>query len=1217
MKSHEIFLNSKTFILSTICLFLLSIGHSQELTWEQKIGDPSVSFEELKSDFNTYWEGKEIPKGSGYKPFKRMEYFLEKRVDQDGNFDSEALRQEIKKLLEEKPSSQKSISNHWTPLGPNSIPNNNGIGRINVVAEDPNDSSRIFVGTPAGGLWYSEDSGNSWNTTTDLFPNLGVSNIVFDPNNSDIMYIGTGDRDHTFISTSTFGIMKSTDGGFSWTLTNFQPGNSGLPNFTVLHKILIHPTNSNTMIASTDTGVYRTTDAWVTWTLVLANECLRHMKFHPTNSNIIYGTTSGSMCGLNGGIVEFYRSTNNGVSWINTPLPNTTDIQRCAIGLSPATPNKIVLLASYNDPNDNDDFFALYISTNAGASFTTKNIITPPNLGSQQFYDWTLAVNPNNSNIMYAGGVWLYKSTDGGTTWASTSCTNSCIHADQHFSKFEGNRLYIANDGGLWRSTTHGSSWEDLNDGLAITQYYRISNSESNPNQLLAGSQDNGTHQWTTGSWNWEFGGDGMDNEIDPNDDQNLFVSYQRGHFFRSTNGGTTFSPMINPNATGTVGAWVTPIKIDPNNTNNIYTGYDRIWKSTDDGVTWYDPSGSALTSLELIYIDIAKSNSNYIYTTDGWNIWKSINGGTSWVTLTNPPGGTFWIDWIEIDPTNANRLWITKGNAICYSSNGGTSWSDFSTGLPNIPMNTIVYDEGSNDDLYVGSDLGVFFRDASMSAWVPFNVSLPNVIIEELDILEVDNKIRAATYGRGVWEAELVDITPDGNLCSTAIEITGCGPLTAIPPNQGNGASQSDATHSSWYKYTPHYNGTLDIYSCNAGINTRLWIHTGVCSNLTLIASSDDNCEMSPGGSNFASEVLGISVVAGTPIYIEWDNKWSSSGFDFVIDACPSTYSCSEQVNLLFDSNGLALTPFSINNVPSSCLGLMCLDVMFNADNSSSLEITNILGEDGNTVLGQTSISAADCTSSFTEICFSISQYNSWSVDGIIDLYLAPDPDIDNICPGSYVHACLTPCSTENNYSCATADIISVCGTYTATAPDRGSGGSQAGNRDAVWYKFTPTTTGTIDIYSCNGGVDTRLWIHSGSCNNLNLIANNDDSCLISTGGANYASEVRGLNVTAGVPIFIEWDNYWSSAGFNFTIDCNCPPNYSGTNQLTGIQQTSFDFETNGAIESDQIINANVDYDSGSMIELLEGFEVKLGKIFHAFIDGCGNLLQSDDNKN
>jgi len=860
--------------------------NSQE-TWESKMGDPNISFFEIQQDFNDYWSTRDQSvKGAGIKPFKRWEYFMETRVDENGFYDRAKDLQSYNKFLANNSTvTRAGNTNDWTPLGPYGNPSgNNGVGRINVIKLNPDDSDNIFVGTPNGGLWESEDGGLTWVTNTDFLSVLGVSDIIFDPTDSDHMYMATGDRDHNDVS--TIGIMESTDGGATWALTDFRPSFNGLPGFYLIHRILINPNDPDIMLASTTSGAFRTDDAWATWTEVLPSDCLRDMQFHPTNPDIIYGTTSGAYCGGLNPTATYHRSTDNGETWTEIALPNA-NIERAAIGVSLAEPNTVYFFAAINGASN--DFSGLYKSTNSGLTVTEVTVNTIPNMGSQQWYDWTFTVNPNNANELYAGGVGFRKSTDGGVNWTNVGG----IHVDHHYCAFEGNTLFVGSDGGIYKTSNGGTNWTFLNEGLAITQYYRISNAETNGDIMLAGSQDNGTHLLSGGTWSHEFGGDGMDNAIDPNDDTNLFVSYQYGNFFRSTNSGTNFSSMIRPSDTGVDGAWVTPIKIDETNTDIIYTGYDRIWKSTNDGVSWSDVAGSKLTTGNrlLRYIDVAKSNNQVLYTTDYTELWRSDNGGTTWTGLSEPDNN---IRWIEIDPMDPQHVWLAADRDVYESTDGGSSWINISSNLPNVPMNTIVFDDGTADHLYVGTDFGIYYLDITTTNWVLLSQTLPNVEILELDILESEGKIRAATFGRGVWERLTANST-NNYTCNSAKEISGFGIFSSQSPDQGNGAENSDATHSVWYSYTSTHSGTINIRSCNGGIDTRLHAYSGTCGSLVNIGTSDNDCSMGSGMPNNASELLDIPVTQGVPIYIEWDDRWSSECFDFSIEFVASIVNYEE----------------------------------------------------------------------------------------------------------------------------------------------------------------------------------------------------------------------------------------------------------------------------------------------------------------------------------
>ena len=1059
-------------VTSLICFwaFLATAMYSQAdvQTWEDMMGNPNINFYEIQNAFNEYWGDEEIPRGAGHKPYKRWEYLMETRVDKEGYYNPLERQQVYNEYINAHPN-QKNSSNAWSALGPFDHPSgNNGIGRINVIAQHPTNSDILFVGTPAGGIWKSTDGGSNWTTSSDFLTNLGVSDIVFHPTNPNTMYIATGDRDHN--DTSTFGILKSTDGGNTWSLTNFEPSAVADP-FYLIHRILIHPTNGDIMIASTTEGVFRTTDGWNTWSLVLSGTCIRHMQYKPGDHNIIYGTTSSNYCGGNHSTATYYRSTNNGQTWSQITLPHTSTIKRVGIGVTDDNPNVVYFLAAYNDNSGSNDFYALYKSSNSGATVSEVTVNTPPVLGSQQWYDWSFTVDENDENTLFAGGVGFRKSTDGGVTWSNSG---SGVHVDHHFAKYFGSDLYVGSDGGIWKSTNDGSTWSDLNNTLAITQYYRISNAETNASKMLAGAQDNGTHQKTGSSWTHEFGGDGMDNAIDPNDDTNLFVSWQYGHFYRSTNSGGSFSLMIDDNTTGVDGAWVTPIKIDENNTSTIYTGYDRIWKSTNDGVTWTDPLGSALTSgsADLQYIDVAKSNSNYIYTTDYSNLWKSTNGGTSW-SLTADPGNQ--IRWIEIDPTDENHVWVCSNNDVYESTNGGDSWMNISGTLPNIDMNTIVYDQGTNEGLYVGSDLGVFYKDATMSDWVPFGTGLPNVIVLELDINEADNSIRAATFGRGVWEAPLTAVP-----CS--IDNVGDLGIEFCEEAQGSYSRNLEITYSG-----PPATGTLDVNGQSFSITGSPQVVT--LSNLPLDGNFED-------------------------VTVEFSDEPACSLTENNIFMNPDFCPC------LIQDAGIVILPCDDNGTQAPDDDTYTFSIEPGGDNTGSTY----------SVTGDVTASNLSYGS---PVIFDNNGNGYLISNGDLSINIIDDTDPTCTLLNQIVDS---PNTCSSNYICDDAFEISSNGTYSAPGPDQGGGGSETG-RNANWYYFVAPADGLITIQSCGGGVDTRVFVHDGACDDLNTIGVNDDYCEMSPGGNQYASYLDAC-VTSGVTYYIEWDDRWSTSGFNFDFE-------------------------------------------------------------------------------
>lgn len=749
-----------SFILS-ITIVLIAQGQNE---WSNGMFNPEGDFRQTQEAFNNYWEGKTIGKGKGWKPFKRWEAFVEPRVSAEGTFPTHQLYQEWEKIRYQQRSNN-SLEANWQAYGPTDVPlqssgRKRGVGRINVIAFHPNNPNTIWAGTPAGGLWKTTDGGLNWNSNTDLLPNLGVSDIAIDPTNSDIMYIATGDKDGG--DTYAYGILKSVDGGTTWNPTglSFDVSSAYRAN-----RILIHPYNTDILIASTRQNggkVYRSTDAGASWTNT-SNINLISMEFKPDNPNVIYGGESS-----NGGNARTFISEDNGQSWsfINNGLP-TGNSQRVQIAVTPSNPDVVYALYANNEGG----YRGLYKSENGGNTWNLQS--NSPNLlgwdtdgsdeGGQGWYDLSLAVSPTNENLVFVGGVNTWRSTNGGNNFSI--CSHwfggngvEYKHADEHTLTYHPitNALYSGNDGGLYYSTDNGDNWEDISDGLQISQFYRIGISQTNANLLLAGAQDNGTLRGNnTHNWDAVRGGDGMECAVDPQNDNIMYSTVYYGALDISYDGGNSWMD-ISPNYDG---GWITPFEIDPNNPSRIVAGYRKVYESNDYGASWDTISGTFYIGQELDVVALSHNNPQNIYVSQNSKINKTENGGNEWVEC----GTSYFenhVSDIAVHPTNDERVWATysgfgNGHKIYKSEDGGDSWTNITANLPDVPTNCVTFYE-PNETLFIGTDLGVWYRDSSMTNWELFNQGLPHVIINELEIQHNANKLYAATYGRGVWVTNL-----------------------------------------------------------------------------------------------------------------------------------------------------------------------------------------------------------------------------------------------------------------------------------------------------------------------------------------------------------------------------------------------------------------------------------------------------------------------------
>ena len=765
-------MRKKLIIIGLAILFSGFVNIVSSQAWlknipKEKIAENNkqLNFFDVQKAFNQYWANKSYEKGKGWKQFRRWEDFMEQRVASDGKIDISAFWSAYETKLK-KNRNKANIAN-WTALGPFDTPlelsynAKSGSGRINCIAFHPANQNIMWVGAPSGGLWKTIDGGINWATTTDNLPSIGVSDIAVNPINPDIIYIATGDGDAG--DTYSVGILKSIDGGTNWQTIGL---NFFIDQEIIVRRLLINPTNPNFLIAASNDGIYKTIDAGQSWQNVISGH-FKDLEFKPNDPSIIYAAKYGSYGGA-----KIYKSTNSGDSFsLLTTGINSNDVDRIELAVSPANPNIIYALCS--DAYDSG-LYGIYKSTDAGNSWiqtfsgNTMNLLgwseNGNDVGGQGWYDLSMTVSPVNENIVFVGGVNIWKSVNGGSTWSISghwygAAGIEYVHADQHTLAYNINTgvLFSGNDGGLYKTTNNGSNWSDISDGLEILQIYRLSSSVTNPEIVVGGTQDNGTMKLNLEQWNNILGGDGMECIIDYSNPNIIYGSYYYGSIQKSTNGGYFFYDISPSND----GAWVTPYVMHPTNSNTIFAGYSNVYKTTNGGNTWNQISSNLTGGTSLQSLAVSKSNPDYIYTATYDNIYKTMNGGSTWENITAGLPSNPNLKYIAISSTNPEKLWVVfsgfyAGQKVYMSENGGNLWVNVSDSLPNVPANCIVYENNTNDALYVGTDIGVYYRNDSMSYWMEFDDGLPNVIVYELEIQYSAMKIRAATFGRGLWESDL-----------------------------------------------------------------------------------------------------------------------------------------------------------------------------------------------------------------------------------------------------------------------------------------------------------------------------------------------------------------------------------------------------------------------------------------------------------------------------
>ncbi|MGB1204884.1 MAG: VPS10 domain-containing protein [Chitinophagales bacterium] len=673
--------------------------------------------------------------------------------------------------------------NLWQMAGPTNIG-----GRITDIEMPINDTNTIYIAAASGGIFKTKNKGKTWKPMFDDQLSLSIGDIGISKSNPEILYVGTGEANAGggSITYDGIGIFKSTDEGENWT-------HIGLEKTRNIGRIIVHPSNPDIVYAAAmgslfannqERGVFKSIDGGKSWQQSLyisdSTGCV-DLAIHPSAPNIVYAAMwerirrpnkrqyGGNSCGI-------YRSVDNGNTWIELTngLPNE-DIGRIGLALAESEPN--VLYSIY--ANEEGYFKGIYKTEDGGSKW--KKCRDAPLKEIYMSYGWwfgNIRVNPNNADEVYALGLDIWKSKNGGQNWKNVSWQN--VHYDQHamfIHPKNSDLVVLGNDGGAYLSENAAKKWQHL-DNLPITQFYTCEIDSQNPDALYGGSQDNGIIRTTTGKiddWELLVDGDGFCVIVDPNDNEMLYTAYQYGSLIRSPDGGISFFE-------GTSGIeekdrrnWHTPIILDNNNNNILYYGTSRLYKSEDRAASWTvispelskisnDANNNNMAYGTITSIAIAPSNSDVLYIgTDDGNVWRNSNQHNNWDDLTVGLPKR-WVTSIAVNPNDAQEVYISFSGYrqaeylphLFKTNDGGQQWIDIAGDLPEAPINKILIHPLNDKILYVATDVGVFFSENDGNTWQMLGSNLPNVPISDLDIDSNSGILAAATYGRSLYIYQL-----------------------------------------------------------------------------------------------------------------------------------------------------------------------------------------------------------------------------------------------------------------------------------------------------------------------------------------------------------------------------------------------------------------------------------------------------------------------------
>ena len=689
-----------------------------------------------------------------------------------------------------------TTSNPWAERGPNNVG-----GRTRGLVWDKINSNKVWAGGVTGGLWYNDNitsTSSSWVHVSGLWSNLNVTCIAFDPQNDGIMYIGTGEGFGTTASTSRgAGIWKSTDTGKTFAQI------SSTKDFYYINDIVIRKESSTSVLyvavdaiffggqwnGLSDYGLKRSINGGTSWSTVgpkISTVNMAIADFEIGSNGRIWAGSRKHPYGLTdkgGGRIIY---SDNGTTW-STAYTHSTNTGRVSIACAPNDSNYVYALVEETGTLD-----AVVRTTDEGANWSSRTEPSDADNGipntdftrGQAWYDLVIAVDPNDKNVVIAGVIDLFRSTDGANNWTQISKWSnnnnlsglSCplVHADQHaiiFKKGSSSTCLIGNDGGVYYSSnisnagTTSSAIVERNKNYNVTQYYwgDIANTSGSHN-MLAGAQDNGTQKFTTAGVNTTTnvsGGDGGYCFIDKTNSNKQISSYVYNNFYYTTNNWSSSSNFITDNT----GRFINCAEWDNTKSgliSNKSNGelYRRTLISTTPGTLETVSYASTDYATALKAVKLGNGNTRLWVGDNKGEIWFTDDFWATTPTFTKRTGtinnGTISdiYNW-----NSGDTLFVTLSNYgvnnIYYSANKGTSWSVKDGNLPNIPVWSLLLNPNNPKEAIVGTEIGIFATEnifATTPVWSEYTEGMGNVKIATLRLRSTDNEIMAVTHGRGVF---------------------------------------------------------------------------------------------------------------------------------------------------------------------------------------------------------------------------------------------------------------------------------------------------------------------------------------------------------------------------------------------------------------------------------------------------------------------------------
>lgn len=726
------------------------------------------------------------PEETGVDFYEALEAYLRVRVGPDGKLNKAEMDLAIRQRDALPPASMGGGSSNapysiWAFVGPKNVPIPYSTyygtgplsGRKNDIAISPSNPSVMYVASAGGGIWKTTNAGTTWTPCSDKWAYLHTSSVAVHPTNPNIVLAGTGDY-NGFFGKQTQGIMRSTDGGSTWTQV-------GTPTMKLecITKIIFNPANPSEVVCASGKGsttqsggIYKSTNGGVTWVATTWGADFDDMELGPTGTLWFAGVHPAHN---NTGYI--FRSTNFGTSWTAAPSnPCVNNQPALDIAVSRINGNTIYLLSTGDE--------AIYKSTDGGTTWSNikgnfKNGYTGnANYNwSQKTYDqWLGCAVSGGQDILICGLIGINQSTGGGASWVDISRTYeqtapNYVHSDQHsyaVHPTNQNIVYIGCDGGIFRYTyaanPTAANWTSLNATIYDMQHYQMSLHPTDLTYIMSGTQDNSSPSARGNLTNWTnlYAGDGAWSDFDQTNPGIHFTGSQNGSVWRYTSATDPSPDYISP--PGWQGGFIAPAVFAGTGGSQIYLAGEDLqrWVS---GTTWTTVKTGLTSGGNNYATTIGKSpnNTNVLYTgsTDGV-IWRTLDNGATWKQIDDAnidrPVGDIAVSYtsdtdvlVGLQGTGPNHLWRCTNTSAAVPV-----WTNVSGNLPHTPINAVCFDPHNAGRWYVGTDIGVFMTSNSGASWTNLTyLGLPNVHVNALRVSKNKAYIYAATFGRGIWRIQ------------------------------------------------------------------------------------------------------------------------------------------------------------------------------------------------------------------------------------------------------------------------------------------------------------------------------------------------------------------------------------------------------------------------------------------------------------------------------